>query len=92
MHIFTITYLQIVKTTPIRRVAVREAGVSRQSRVPNWGHSLNPSYHHSTIVLRGSRGALDWASLQAYPRLEKIVSVVQQTGVSRNDGGPIVFP
>ena len=51
-------------TQTIRRTAVREAGVSRQSCVPNLGHPLNPlgPSHHS-ILLRGLREALNWLSI-----------------------------
>ena len=46
------------ETTVIKRTAIRGIDVSRQSRVPNWGHSLKPLRpSQSTIVLRGLRGS-----------------------------------
>jgi len=56
--IYLLHHIQTGKTTPIRRTDVREAGVSRHQGAPNRGHPpWNPSDHHSTIVLRGSRAA-----------------------------------
>ena len=44
---------QAGKTSSIRRIAVRETGISRHHGVPI----------HSTIVLRGIRESLNWASI-----------------------------
>ena len=44
------------KTTPIKRTAVRETGVSRHHGAPLRGPPWNPSDHHSTTVLRSFRG------------------------------------
>ena len=58
------------KTTLIRRTTVWETGVSRQSCVPIQNTPWNPSDYQSTTVLTGSRGALNWASIQPRnPRL-----------------------
>ena len=37
------------KTTAIRRVAVRESGVSRQSSASNLGHPLKTPVHHRVL-------------------------------------------
>ena len=59
---YTFVYIQLRNfltrnTSPIRRTAVRETGVSLQTRVPSLGYllkPLGPSQH--SIVLRGLRG------------------------------------
>ena len=43
---------QTGKTAAIRRTAVRETGVSRQSRVPNCGHPLQKSILLNSTVLQ----------------------------------------
>ena len=51
------TFARTGKPTKWRRYAVREAGVS-------WFISpLKPPVHHSSIVLRGLRGSLNWARI-----------------------------
>ena len=42
-----------LKIYSIRRIALREAGTSQQSCVPNWAHSLKSPVHDRTIALRG---------------------------------------
>ena len=55
---------QIGKTSAIRRIAVRETSVSGRHggsiQAP-----LEPCVHHSPIVLRVSRGTLNWAPITA---------------------------
>ena len=48
-----------LKMLAIGRTAVRETGISRHQGEP----PINPSDHHSTIVLRGLRGILNGAPL-----------------------------
>ena len=64
--------IQTGKTTAIRRIAVRETARLSASWGPNWGPPWN---HHSTIVLRGLSGALNWCSIMprdvTFPSQEK---------------------
>ena len=52
------------KTTPIRRIAVRETRVSRHYGV-QLKLSLKHPVRHNTIVLRGLRGTFNWAPIMS---------------------------
>ena len=48
------------KTTAIRRIAVRETGVSQQYHVPHRGHPLKPPVHHRPLYrIEGFNGTLN---------------------------------
>ena len=61
--IYSIQYCQPGKTTPVRRVAVRESGVSRHHMGAQLRALLKPLDCHSTIVSRGLRRALNWSPI-----------------------------
>ena len=72
---------QTGKTTAIR--PTREAGVSRQSCVPSWGHPLKSSVHHNTIVFRSLSRVLNWAPHYAERRQSIYIFPVGQARSSK---------
>jgi len=69
-----VRFVQTGKTTAIRRIAVRETGVSRH-RGDQLKNPWNPSGHHITVVLRGLK-----VGPQLHPHYaESLQSVEQQT-------------
>ena len=51
----------MLQETPIRCIVVRETSVCRNYGGNNLRGLLKPPAYHSTIILRGSRGILNWA-------------------------------
>ena len=58
IHTYTIIHIHGQTENKKRRSRRRYSCPRDRRGGPNWGHPWNPSYHYSTIVLRGSSGPL----------------------------------
>ena len=63
-------------TSAIRREAVREKSVSRQPWAANWWHLINTFVYHSTFILRGLMGVLNYAPILSLGSQQKQVFAV----------------